>query len=148
MRKLRERTTVKLAVRQKPTVRSSQCLVAALTKEKREGWEAPFAAADAVGAAHRSAFDEGLKNREREGFLKLVFHAYQSKAQRSLSPNARRPRSRCSRKAETAPWRARRISRRHPWAAGLAIGAGSPNAGIPVTLIETGERSSSSGGWE
>src|SRR6266481_2154257 len=53
--------------------------VAALTKRAR-GLEAPFAAADAVGAAIDLPFDEGLK-KEREGFLKLV-SSDQSKAQR------------------------------------------------------------------
>ncbi|HMG78777.1 MAG TPA: enoyl-CoA hydratase/isomerase family protein, partial [Xanthobacteraceae bacterium] len=53
--------------------------VAALTKKAR-GLEAPFAAADAVGAAIDLPFDEGLK-KEREGFLKLV-SSDQSKAQR------------------------------------------------------------------
>src|SRR6266576_3466551 len=53
--------------------------VQALTKKAR-GLEAPFAAADAVGAAIDLPFDEGLK-KEREGFLKLV-SSDQSKAQR------------------------------------------------------------------
>ena len=53
--------------------------VAAMTKRAR-GLEAPFAAADAVGAAIDLPFDEGLK-KEREGFLKLVA-SDQSKAQR------------------------------------------------------------------
>ena len=53
--------------------------VAAMTKKAR-GLEAPFAAADAVGAAIDLPFDEGLK-KEREGFLKLV-SGDQSKAQR------------------------------------------------------------------
>src|SRR6266699_723700 len=53
--------------------------VAALTKKAR-GLEAPFAAADAVGAAIDLPFDEGLK-KEREGFLKLM-SSDQSKAQR------------------------------------------------------------------
>ena len=50
-----------------------------MTKRAR-GLEAPFAAADAVGAAIDLPFDEGLK-KEREGFLKLV-SSDQSKAQR------------------------------------------------------------------
>ena len=53
--------------------------VAALTKKSR-GLEAPFAAADAVGAAIDLPFEEGLK-KEREGFLKLM-NGEQSKAQR------------------------------------------------------------------
>src|SRR5258707_2789466 len=53
--------------------------VAALTKKAR-GLEAPFAAADAVGAAIDLPFDEGLK-KERESFLKLMA-GDQSKAQR------------------------------------------------------------------
>src|SRR4029079_12524255 len=53
--------------------------VAAMTKKSR-GLEAPFAPADAVGAAIYLPFEEGLK-KEREGFLKLV-SSDQSKAQR------------------------------------------------------------------
>ncbi len=53
--------------------------VAAMTKKSR-GLEAPYAAADAVGAAIDLPFDEGLK-KEREGFLKLLT-SDQSKAQR------------------------------------------------------------------
>ena len=53
--------------------------VAALPKKAR-GLEAPFAAADAVGAAIDLPFDEGLK-KERESFLKLV-SGDQSMAQR------------------------------------------------------------------
>ncbi|HSY54865.1 MAG TPA: enoyl-CoA hydratase/isomerase family protein, partial [Bradyrhizobium sp.] len=53
--------------------------VAAMTKKAR-GLEAPFAAADAVGAAIDLPFEEGLK-KERETFLKLV-SSDQSKAQR------------------------------------------------------------------
>src|SRR6202012_2947483 len=52
---------------------------AALTKKAR-GLEAPFAAADAVGAAIDLPFDEGIK-KECATFLKLV-SSDQSKAQR------------------------------------------------------------------
>jgi len=90
--------------------------VAAVTKRAR-GLEAPFAAADAVGASLDLPFDEGLK-KEREGFLKLVT-SDQSKAQRY---------------AFFAEREAAKIS---GVPGGIAMSFA--NAGVPVTLIETGE---------
>ena len=85
--------------------------VAALTKKAR-GLEAPFAAADAVGAAIDLPFDEGLK-KEREGFLKLV-SSDQSKAQRYAFFSRARGRQgrRRSRRHKAAQCRARRHHRR------------------------------------
>src|SRR5215470_11076388 len=91
--------------------------VAALTKRAR-GLEAPFAAADAVGAAIDFPFDEGLK-KEREGFLKLVA-SDQSKAQRYAFFVAR-------------------VAILGAGTMGGGIAMSFANAGIPVTLIETAE---------
>jgi 3-hydroxyacyl-CoA dehydrogenase len=91
--------------------------VAALTKKAR-GLEAPFAAADAVGAAIDLPFDEGLK-KEREGFLKLV-SSDQSKAQRYAFFSEREA-----------------IIGAGTMGGGIAMSFA--NAAIPVTLIETGE---------
>ena len=82
--------------------------VAALTKKAR-GLEAPFAAADAVGAAIDLPFDEGLK-KEREGFLKLV-------AERSVEGAALRlllrARGRQDRRRARGHQAAQRRARRH-----------------------------------
>ena len=85
--------------------------VAAMTKRAR-GLEAPFAAADAVGAAIDLPFDEGLK-KEREGFLKLVA-SDQSKAQRYAFFSGARGRQdfRRARRDKAAQGRAGRHHRR------------------------------------
>ncbi|MBR0756137.1 enoyl-CoA hydratase/isomerase family protein [Bradyrhizobium jicamae] len=110
--------------------------VAALTKKAR-GLEAPFAAADAVGAAIDLPFDEGLK-KEREGFLKLLT-SDQSKAQRYAFFAERE-----ANKIEGVP----EGTKSRPVARVAILGAGTmgggiamsfANAGIPVTLIETAE---------
>jgi len=110
--------------------------VAAMTKKAR-GLEAPFAAADAVGAAIDLPFDEGLK-KEREGFMKLVA-GDQSKAQRyaffaerEAAKVAGVPEGTKSRKVE-------RVAIIGAGTMGGGIAMSFANAGIPVTLIETGE---------
>ncbi|MGY3494336.1 3-hydroxyacyl-CoA dehydrogenase NAD-binding domain-containing protein [Bradyrhizobium sp. USDA 4502] len=110
--------------------------VAAMTKKSR-GLEAPFAAADAVGAAIDLPFDEGLK-KEREGFLKLV-SSDQSKAQRYAFFAERE-----AAKIAGVPdgTKARPVARVAVLGAGTmggGIAMSFANAGIPVTLIETGE---------
>ena len=110
--------------------------VAAVTKKAR-GLEAPFACADAIGAAIDLPFDEGLK-KEREGFMKLVV-GDQSKAQRYAFFAERE-----AAKVDGVP----DGTKPRPVSSVAIIGAGTmgggiamsfANAGIPVTLIETGE---------
>ncbi|WP_342735187.1 3-hydroxyacyl-CoA dehydrogenase NAD-binding domain-containing protein [Bradyrhizobium sp. B117] len=110
--------------------------VAAMTKKSR-GLEAPFAAADAVGYAIDLPFDEGLK-KEREGFLKLVA-SDQSKAQR-YAFFAEREASKVAGVPEGT--KARPVNRVAILGAGTmggGIAMSFANAGVPVTLIETGE---------
>ncbi|WP_375306972.1 3-hydroxyacyl-CoA dehydrogenase NAD-binding domain-containing protein [Bradyrhizobium sp. A11] len=110
--------------------------VAAMTKKSR-GLEAPFAAADAVGYAIDLPFDEGLK-KEREGFLKLVA-SDQSKAQR-YAFFAEREAAKIAGVPEGT--KARPVNRVAILGAGTmggGIAMSFANAGIPVTLIETGE---------
>ncbi|MBR0813750.1 enoyl-CoA hydratase/isomerase family protein [Bradyrhizobium diazoefficiens] len=110
--------------------------VAAMTKKSR-GLEAPFAAADAVGYAIDLPFDEGLK-KEREGFLKLVA-SDQSKAQR-YAFFAEREASKIAGVPEGT--KARPVNRVAILGAGTmggGIAMSFANAGVPVTLIETGE---------
>ncbi|WP_316168414.1 MULTISPECIES: 3-hydroxyacyl-CoA dehydrogenase NAD-binding domain-containing protein [unclassified Bradyrhizobium] len=110
--------------------------VAALTKKAR-GLEAPFAAADAVGYAIDLPFDEGLR-KERQDFLRLLT-SDQSKAQRHAF-FAEREAAKIAGVPEGAKSR--------PVAQVAIIGAGTmgggiamsfANAGVPVTLVETGE---------
>ena len=110
--------------------------VAALTKKAR-GLEAPFAAADAVGAAIDLPFDEGLK-KEREGFLKLVT-SDQSKAQRYAFFSEREAAKIAGVPEGTKPRNVERVAIIGAGTMGGGIAMSFANAGIPVTLIETGE---------
>ena len=110
--------------------------VAAMTKRAR-GLEAPFAAADAVGAAIDLPFDEGLK-KEREGFLKLV-SSDQSKAQRYAFFAEREAAKIAGVPEGTKPRNVDRVAIIGAGTMGGGIAMSFANAGIPVTLIETGE---------
>ncbi|WOH57701.1 3-hydroxyacyl-CoA dehydrogenase NAD-binding domain-containing protein [Bradyrhizobium sp. BWC-3-1] len=110
--------------------------VAAMTKKSR-GLEAPFAAADAVGYAIDLPFEEGLK-KEREGFLKLVA-SDQSKAQR-YAFFAEREASKIAGVPEGTKSRpVNRVAILGAGTMGGGIAMSFANAGVPVTLIETGE---------
>ncbi|ABD87780.1 3-hydroxyacyl-CoA dehydrogenase NAD-binding domain-containing protein [Rhodopseudomonas palustris] len=110
--------------------------VASMTKKAR-GLEAPFAAADAVGAAIDLPFDEGLKQ-ERDGFMKLVT-GEQSKAQR-YAFFAEREAAKVSVPDGTKPRPVARVAIIGAGTMGGGIAMSFANAGIPVTLIETGEQ--------
>jgi 3-hydroxyacyl-CoA dehydrogenase len=110
--------------------------VAAMTKKAR-GLEAPFAAADAVGAAIDLPFDEGLK-KEREGFMKLVV-SDQSKAQRYAFFSEREAAKVEGVPEGTKPRNVERVAIIGAGTMGGGIAMSFANAGIPVTLIETGE---------
>ena len=114
-----------------------------MTKKAR-GLEAPFAAADAVGASIDLPFDEGLK-KEREGFLKLV-SSDQSKAQRYAFFSEREAAKIAGIPEGTKPRNVERVAIIGAGTMGGGIAMSFANAGIPVTLIETGE-SSSSAAW-
>ncbi|WP_439396173.1 3-hydroxyacyl-CoA dehydrogenase NAD-binding domain-containing protein [Bradyrhizobium sp. PMVTL-01] len=110
--------------------------VAAMTKKSR-GLEAPFAAADAVGYAIDLPFDEGLK-KEREGFLKLVA-SDQSKAQRYAFFAEREAAKIAGVPEATKPRPVNRVAILGAGTMGGGIAMSFANAGVPVTLIETGE---------
>ncbi|MGL9620575.1 3-hydroxyacyl-CoA dehydrogenase NAD-binding domain-containing protein [Bradyrhizobium sp. U531] len=110
--------------------------VAAMTKKSR-GLEAPFAAADAVGYAIDLPFDEGLK-KEREGFLKLV-SSDQSKAQRYAFFAEREAAKIAGVPEGTKSRPVNRVAILGAGTMGGGIAMSFANAGIPVTLIETGE---------
>jgi 3-hydroxyacyl-CoA dehydrogenase len=101
--------------------------VAAMTKRAR-GLEAPFAAADAVGAAIDLPFDEGLK-KEREGFLKLV-SSDQSKAQRYAFFSEREAAKVAGVPEGTKPRNVERVA---------IIGAGTMGGGIAMSFANAGE---------
>lgn len=110
--------------------------VAAMTKKAR-GLEAPFAAADAVGYAIDLPFDEGLK-KEREGFLKLVA-GDQSKAQRYAFFAEREAAKIAGVPEGTKSRPVNRVAILGAGTMGGGIAMSFANAGVPVTLIETGE---------
>lgn len=110
--------------------------VAAMTKKAR-GLEAPFAAADAVGYAIDLPFDEGLR-KEREGFLKLVA-SDQSKAQRYAFFAEREAAKIAGVPEGTKSRPVNRVAILGAGTMGGGIAMSFANAGIPVTLIETGE---------
>ncbi|PDT70484.1 3-hydroxyacyl-CoA dehydrogenase [Bradyrhizobium ottawaense] len=110
--------------------------VAAMTKKSR-GLEAPFAAADAVGYAIDLPFDEGLK-KEREGFLKLVA-SDQSKAQRYAFFAEREAAKIAGVPDGTKSRPVNRVAILGAGTMGGGIAMSFANAGVPVTLIETGE---------
>src|ERR1700752_538082 len=107
-----------------------------MTKKAR-GLEAPYAAADAVGAAIDLPFDEGLK-KEREGFLKLVA-SDQSKAQRYVFFAEREAAKIAGVPEGTKPRKVERVAIIGAGTMGGGIAMSFANAGIPVTLIETSE---------
>ncbi|WP_314963590.1 3-hydroxyacyl-CoA dehydrogenase NAD-binding domain-containing protein [Bradyrhizobium cosmicum] len=110
--------------------------VAALTKKAR-GLEAPFAAAEAVGYAIDLPFDEGLK-KARERSVKLV-PSDQSKAQR-YAFFAEREANKVAGVPEGTKGRpVNRVAILGAGTMGGGVAMSFANAGIPVTLIGTGE---------
>ncbi|MGF6313454.1 3-hydroxyacyl-CoA dehydrogenase [Bradyrhizobium sp. i1.8.4] len=109
--------------------------VASMTKRAR-GLEAPFAAADAVGFALDLPFEEALK-KERDLFRKLV-GSDQSKAQRYAFFAEREARKIAGVPEGTTPRPVGRVAIIGAGTMGGGIAMSFANAGIPVTLIETG----------
>src|SRR6476659_4857858 len=105
--------------------------------QEARGLEAPFAAADAVGAAIDLPFDEGLK-KEREGFLKLV-SSDQSKAQRYAFFSEREAAKIAGVPEGTKARPVERVAIVGAGTMGGGIAMSFANAGVPVTLIETAE---------
>ncbi|CCE08771.1 Enoyl-CoA hydratase/3-hydroxyacyl-CoA dehydrogenase [Bradyrhizobium sp. STM 3843] len=134
LRKLRDDDSKLAAAKADRSIFTSA--VAALTKKSR-GLEAPLAAADAVGYAIDLPFDEGLK-KEREDFLRLLT-SDQSKAQR-YAFFAEREASKIAGVPEGTKSRpVQRVAIIGAGTMGGGIAMSFANAGVPVTLIETGE---------
>jgi 3-hydroxyacyl-CoA dehydrogenase len=134
LRKLREDDTKLAAAKKDRSIFTNA--VAAMTKKAR-GLEAPFAAADAVGAAIDHPFEQGLKM-EREGFMKLVT-GDQSKAQRYAFFSEREAAKIAGVPEGTKGREVKRVAIIGAGTMGGGIAMSFANAGIPVTLIETGE---------
>jgi len=109
---------------------------AAAANKRNRGLEAPLAAAEAVSHALDMPFDEALKT-ERELFLKLM-NGDQSKAQR-YAFFAEREAAKVDVPAGTKPRKVEQVAIIGAGTMGGGIAMSFANAGIPVTLIETGE---------
>ena len=134
LRRLRDDDSKLQAAKADPSMFTNA--VASMTKKSR-GLQAPFAAADAVGYAIDLPFDEGLR-KEREAFLKLE-SSDQSKAQR-YAFFAEREAAKVSGIPEgTKPRNVDRVAIIGAGTMGGGIAMSFANAGVPVTLIETGE---------
>lgn len=109
---------------------------AAAANKRNRGLEAPLAAAEAVSHALDMPFDEALKT-ERELFLKLM-NGDQSKAQR-YAFFAEREAAKVDVPEGTKPRKVEQVAIIGAGTMGGGIAMSFANAGIPVTLIETGE---------
>ncbi len=110
---------------------------AAAANKRNRGLEAPVTAAEAVSHALDQPFDQALKT-ERELFLKLM-NGDQSKAQR-YAFFAERAAAKVDGVPEgTKPRKVERVAIIGAGTMGGGIAMSFANAGIPVTIIETGE---------
>jgi 3-hydroxyacyl-CoA dehydrogenase len=110
---------------------------AAEANKKNRGLDAPLACAEAVSWTLDLPFDEALR-KERESFLRLVA-GDQSKAQRYAFFSEREAAKVQNVPEETKPRPIERVAVIGAGTMGGGIAMSFVNAGIPVTLIETGE---------
>ncbi|HEY8332567.1 MAG TPA: 3-hydroxyacyl-CoA dehydrogenase NAD-binding domain-containing protein [Tardiphaga sp.] len=110
---------------------------AADANKKNRGLDAPLACAEAVSWTLDLPFDEALK-KERESFLRLVA-GDQSKAQRYAFFSEREAAKVQNVPEGTKPRPVERVAVIGAGTMGGGIAMSFVNAGIPVTLIETGE---------
>ncbi|MBN9581494.1 MAG: enoyl-CoA hydratase/isomerase family protein [Afipia sp.] len=110
---------------------------AAAANKRGRGLEAPVTAAEAVSHALDQPFDQALKT-ERELFLKLM-NGDQSKAQRYAFFAERAAAKVAGVPEDTKPRKVERVAIIGAGTMGGGIAMSFANAGIPVTLIETGE---------
>ena len=110
---------------------------AAAANKKNRGLDAPLACAEAVSWTLDLPFDEALK-KERESFLRLVA-GDQSKAQRYAFFSEREAAKVQNVPEGTKPRPVERVAIIGAGTMGGGIAMSFANAGIPVTLIETGE---------
>jgi len=134
LRRLRDDDTKLAAARSDRSIFTGA--VAAITK-KVSGLEAPFVAADAIGYALDLPFEEGLK-KERELFLRLM-SSDQSKALRYAFFAEREAAKIAGVETGTRPRSVERVAIIGAGTMGGGIAMSFANAGIPVTLVETGK---------
>ena len=110
---------------------------AAAANKRNRGLEAPLAAAEAVSHSLDQPFDQALKS-ERELFLKLM-NGDQSKAQRYAFFSEREAAKVSGVPDGTKPREVKQVAIIGAGTMGGGIAMSFANAGIPVTLIETGD---------
>ena len=110
---------------------------AAAANKRNRGLEAPLAAAEAVSHSLDQPFDQALKS-ERELFLKLM-NGDQSKAQRYAFFSEREAAKVAGVPDGTKPRDVKQVAIIGAGTMGGGIAMSFANAGIPVTLIETGD---------
>jgi 3-hydroxyacyl-CoA dehydrogenase len=133
LRKLRDDDSKLVAAKADKSIFTN---AAAAANKRNRGLEAPLAAAEAVSHALDMPFDEALKT-ERELFLKLM-NGDQSKAQR-YAFFAEREAAKVDVPDGTKPRKVEQVAIIGAGTMGGGIAMSFANAGIPVTLIETGE---------
>ncbi|MGY4256687.1 3-hydroxyacyl-CoA dehydrogenase [Bradyrhizobium sp. USDA 4516] len=134
LRRLRDDDTKLAAARSDRSIFTGA--VAAITKKVR-GLEAPFVAADAIGHALDLPFEQGLK-KERELFL-LLMSSDQSKALRYAFFAEREAAKIAGVETGTKPRAVESVAIIGAGTMGGGIAMSFANAGIPVTLVETGK---------
>ncbi|XFF02228.1 Peroxisomal bifunctional enzyme (plasmid) [Bradyrhizobium guangxiense] len=134
LRRLRDDDTKLAAARSDRSIFTGA--VAAITKKVR-GLEAPFVAADAIGYALDLPFEQGLK-KERELFLQLM-SSDQSKALRYAFFAEREAAKIAGVETGTKPRSIEGVAIIGAGTMGGGIAMSFANAGIPVTLVETGK---------
>ncbi|UVO38298.1 enoyl-CoA hydratase/isomerase family protein [Bradyrhizobium arachidis] len=134
LRRLRDDDTKLAAARSDRSIFTGA--VAAITKKVR-GLEAPFVAADAIGYALDLPFEQGLK-KERELFLQLM-SSDQSKALRYAFFAEREAAKIAGVETGTKPRSVEGVAIIGAGTMGGGIAMSFANAGIPVTLVETGK---------
>jgi 3-hydroxyacyl-CoA dehydrogenase len=134
MRKLRDDDSKLAAARADRSIFTN---AAAAANKRNRGLEAPLACAEAVSWTLDVPFDEALK-KERESFLKLVA-GDQSKAQRYAFFSEREAAKVSGVPEGTKPRPVERVAIIGAGTMGGGIAMSFANAGIPVTLIETGQ---------
>ena len=110
---------------------------AAAANKRTRGLEAPLAATEAVSHSLDQSFDQALKS-ERELFMKLM-NGDQSKAQRYAFFSEREAAKVSGVPEGTKPRDVKQVAIIGAGTMGGGIAMSFANAGIPVTLIETGD---------
>ncbi|CAN5440427.1 3-hydroxyacyl-CoA dehydrogenase NAD-binding domain-containing protein [soil metagenome] len=134
LRKLRDDDSKLAAAKADKTIFTN---AAAAANKRSRGLEAPLAATEAVSHSLDQTFDQALTS-ERELFLKLM-NGDQSKAQRYAFFSEREAAKVAGVPDGTKPRKVEQVAIIGAGTMGGGIAMSFANAGIPVTLIETGD---------